>query len=237
MNKILFALALTLTLGLFSCGQEKEGPELPEGYNMIIVKEIEDADRYSYIKTDLDGDEIWTAATRIKAEKGDTLYYSQSYGMNNFNSKSLNKTFDTIIFIEDISNQLPTEQKVDMQHPEVKADVQEDIDVEKAEGGYTVAEIFEKSGELKGETVKIRGVVTKFNANILGKNWIHIQDGSKHKENYDLTITSQDQVKVGDKITVQGTLATDKDFGAGYEYSVIVEDAKVVDGKSDDQMM
>ena len=62
----------------------------------------------------------------------------------------------------------------------------------------------------------------------MGKNWIHIQDGSGDSNNFDLTITTQDQAKVGDVVTFEGTIGTKKDFGYGYLYEVIMEDAKLL---------
>jgi hypothetical protein len=103
------------------------------------------------------------------------------------------------------------------------------VKVEKstAQNGYTVAEIFAKGASLNKQKVTVRGRVVKVNPNIMGRNWIHIQDGTGDpaKNTYDLVVTSADTAKIGDIITVEGTLATDKDFGFGYKYDVIVEDA------------
>jgi hypothetical protein len=103
------------------------------------------------------------------------------------------------------------------------------VKVEKstAQNGYTVAEIFAKGASLNKQKVTVRGKVVKVNPNIMGRNWIHIQDGTGDpaKNTYDLVITSADTAKIGDIITLEGTVATDKDFGFGYKYDVIVEDA------------
>jgi hypothetical protein len=104
------------------------------------------------------------------------------------------------------------------------------IKVEKASGaeGKTVAELFSQKASLKGKPVAVRGKVVKFLPDIMGKNWVHVRDGSgsaKDKNN-DLTVTTKEKVAVGDVVVVRGTLLTDKDLGAGYEFPVIVEDAK-----------
>ncbi len=105
----------------------------------------------------------------------------------------------------------------------------EDVKVEKATGqdAYTIAEIYEKKSGLCNNKVIVRGKVVKVLPKIMGKNWVHLQDGSgdEKKGNYDLVVTSQDMASVGDVITVSGTVYTDKDFGAGYKYNVIVEEA------------
>ena len=62
----------------------------------------------------------------------------------------------------------------------------------------------------------------------MNKNWIHIQDGTDNSGKFDLTVTTDIEVKVGDTITLEGAIALDKDFGFGYKYEVIMEDAKLV---------
>jgi hypothetical protein len=103
--------------------------------------------------------------------------------------------------------------------------------VEKATGdnAYTVQEIFAKKKELAGKIVRVRGKVVKFNPAIMGKNWIHIQDGTGDplQNSHDLVVTSADGAKVGEILTVEGKLASDKDFGAGYTYAAIIEEAKL----------
>ncbi len=99
-----------------------------------------------------------------------------------------------------------------------------------APGGKTVAEVWTTRAALAGKTVSVRGRVVKFNGGILGRNWLHIQDGtgSSADGSHDLTITTDAVAKVGDIITVTGTVTVDKDFGAGYAYAVLVERATVV---------
>ncbi len=105
--------------------------------------------------------------------------------------------------------------------------------VEKLEppaGGLSVADVWARRASLNGKTVTVRGTVVKFNGGILGRNWIHIQDGSGTADDgtHDLTITSDATVKVGDIVTVTGVLAVDKDFTAGYAYPVMLEQGKIV---------
>lgn len=99
----------------------------------------------------------------------------------------------------------------------------------KPKGGYTVAELYAKKDELKGKKVTVRGEVVKFNSNIMGKNWLHLQDGSGKEGTNDLTVTTTvDQgANVGDKVLVTGMLVTNKDVGAGHKYEVILEEAKI----------
>ena len=103
--------------------------------------------------------------------------------------------------------------------------------VEKARGAdaRTVAEAWAQREQLNGKTVTIRAVVVKYNEGVMGRNWIHLQDGSSDatKGTNDITVTSMDGVAMGATVTITGTVHINKDFGAGYSYAVIVEDAKV----------
>lgn len=105
----------------------------------------------------------------------------------------------------------------------------EKIDKASGENSYVIADIYTKAKELAGKTVQVKGKVTKVSTGIMGKNWIHMQDGSGSQDamNFDMTVTTQAQPKEGDIVTFEGVLAADKDFGAGYHYDVIIEDAKL----------
>jgi hypothetical protein len=106
-----------------------------------------------------------------------------------------------------------------------------EIKVEKATGenACTVQEVFSRHKELAGKIIQVRGKVVKYNPGIMGKNWIHIQDGSGDPmhNTHDLVATSTEEAVVGEIVTVQGKLAADKDFGAGYTYTAIIEEAKI----------
>jgi len=100
--------------------------------------------------------------------------------------------------------------------------------IQKVDGGKTIAELYSEKAALAGKEVKVRGKVVKFNSGIMGKNWMHIKDGTGEKDSSDLTLTTPtDTAKVGDVIVVTGVLVADKDFGMGYKYSIIIEEAKL----------
>jgi hypothetical protein len=95
-------------------------------------------------------------------------------------------------------------------------------------GGLSIVDLFAQKASLSGKKVKVRGKVVKVNNEIMGKNWVHIQDGTGEvsKSNHDLTITTLSKVEVGQTILVEGTFVTDKTFGAGYSFPVLIEDAQ-----------
>ena len=100
--------------------------------------------------------------------------------------------------------------------------------IAKADGGQTVAELHAAKEQLEGETIVVRGKVVKVNANIMGKNWLHVRDGSGEEGTNDLTITTTGAVPaIGDTVLVTGAVGLNRDFGMGYMYPLIVEDAEV----------
>jgi len=115
-------------------------------------------------------------------------------------------------------------------HPAPKAPA-DDVDltgIAKADGGKTIAEVFAEKDALAGQPVTFRGKVVKTNPDIMGKNWLHVRDGSGGEGTNDLTITTAGAMPaVGDTVLVTGTVALDRDFGMGYAYDVLIEDAEV----------
>lgn len=122
------------------------------------------------------------------------------------------------------SNSQPT----GMSHiADAKAD-KVDISIEPAEGVIKLDDLFKNKKDYFGKTVKVKGKVTKVNPAIMGKNWIHIQDGTSFEDLFDLTITSDFIPEVGAIITVEGKITLDKDFGYGYAYPIILEEGKLI---------
>ena len=114
-------------------------------------------------------------------------------------------------------------------HPAPKAAAEVDLTgIAKAEGGKTVAEVFAEKDALAGKPVTFRGKVVKTNPDIMGKNWLHVRDGSGEEGTNDLTITTAGTLpNVGDTVVVTGNVSLNKDFGMGYAYDVLIEDAQV----------
>lgn len=125
----------------------------------------------------------------------------------------------------------PAQPTVPADHPAAKPAATVDVsNVAKAEGGNTVAEVYADKDKLTGSKVTVRGKVVKVNRGIMGKDWLHVRDGSGADGSNDLTVTTATGSTlpgVGDVVVVVGTVATNKDYGMGYNYAVIVEDATV----------
>lgn len=215
-------------------GKSGKTKDLPPGMHEVTVKEVIQTSGYTYFLVEENDKENWIAVTKREGKPGDVLYYSNPMEMNNFVSKELKRTFPTIYFVQEISDQpVSAEDKAmnDMAARKKVVSKMEGITVELAKDGITIAKLFENQTNYAGKTVTIRGAVSKFNSGIMKKNWAHIQDGTDFSGNFDLTVTTLDSVAMGSMVTFTGKIATNKDFGAGYFYKVIMEDAVATDIK------
>ncbi len=103
-----------------------------------------------------------------------------------------------------------------------------DIKIIPCESCTTIEKLMADKKSFSGKTIKVKGVVTRVNEEIMGKNWVHIQDGTRAGEEYDLTITTLQSAKIGDTVTFEGKISLDKDFGYGYFYNVLMEEGAIV---------
>ena len=215
-----------------------KGPSAPEALSLSgTIAETMNSGGYTYLRIEKDGLNTWAAIPETKLTVGEHITLPPGHEMVNFTSATLNRTFETIIFTtgptsaqsaHDTSDKMSAHGGA-MGSKGVATSTTEAIKVDKATGPntYTVAEIFEKRSELDKKPVTVSGKVVKVSAGIMGKNWLHIQDGSGNAKdgNNDLVVTTQDIPKVGDIVTANGTLSKDKDLGSGYKYDALIEDA------------
>jgi hypothetical protein len=108
--------------------------------------------------------------------------------------------------------------------------------VTRVEGGLTVAEIFRDAASLRDRKVLLRARVMKATANVLGKTWLHVQDGTGDPgaSTHDLVVTTTALPVVGSEVVLEGTVVTDKDLGSGYRYAVLLENATIREGTAAD---
>jgi len=222
--------AIVVVMIAWACQNSTKNTEsnLYTNAHKVTVKEVIQASSYTYLNVEENRETFWIAITKKDIEVGAVLYYDDGLEMNNFESKDLQRTFETVYFVQGISDQptLPGEQQSMAQSQPQKPTIEKlDVSIEPAKGGISIGTLFANRETYKDQIVKIRGQVTKFNPNIMGKNWIHIQDGSDDSGNFDLTITTSQIVNVGDVVTFEGKISLNKDFGAGYTYEVIMEEA------------
>jgi hypothetical protein len=177
-----------------------------------VVLETMNAGGYTYAHLDRSGTKLWVAGPETKIAVGAKLDKMSGSLMSNFRSDSLRRTFDRIYFVDSFgSSASPTP----VPDPKVAA----------APGGKTVADVIASKDALAGKPIVVRGRVVKLNNAIMDRNWIHLRDGSGSAGANDLLVTTQQTAQLGDIVVARGTVATHQDFGAGYKYDVVVENA------------
>ena len=205
--------------------------ETKPGVHKVVVNEVINAGSYTYLNVSEKRKKIWLAVPGMQATKGDKISYSGGLEMINFFSKELNRTFPSVLFLESVNTEpIPGESsgmKNNTHVGEVKTE-KIDISIAPGEGCISLAKLLETKAGYSGKTVRVVGKITKYNPDILGKNWVHIQDGSEFNGAFDLTITTDSQLAVGDTVTFEGKITLKKDFGYGYLYDVIMEDGKLI---------
>lgn len=194
------------------------------------VLEVQNVESYTYLRLKSAQGEFWAAVAKAPVKVGSRVTVANAMTMQDFDSRTLKKHFDRIVFgqLADAGGKVQPPAPPSAAPAAPAAPMQP---VAKAPGkdGRTVAEVVANRAALKGRPVQVHGRVVKVNLGIMGKNWLHLQDGSGSGSDgsNDLLVTSHDAAKVGDVVTVKGTVRTDIDLGAGYTYAVLVEDAAV----------
>lgn len=229
-------------LSLYGCEQSSQTPEAPvvaDSYHQTgTVLETIDVDSYTYVRLDRAGGEVWLASTPVSLSEGDEVGFANAMMMSDFHSKNLDRTFAEILFVNNLELIKPAGTQGHVQKPASShtANPNENVQAEPAaftiktealDGGKTIAEIFAEREQIEGQEVSLRAKVIKFSSNILGKNWVTLQDGTGTEPDNALVVTTSETVAVGDEIIVKGLAKNDVDIGAGYIYKVILEEASI----------
>jgi len=190
---------------------------------------------YVYIKLQEQG--IWIAANTFAVSAGDKIQYSGGMEMNNFHSKSLDRTFESIFFVQSASlvgnggdtgstAMMAAHANIDMPLKKpVPAQAPVAGEITPLTDGKTVAVIFAESADLNEQVISLKARVIKINKAIMGRNWITLQDGTGTEPDNKILATSQQVVSPGDVVIAKGTVVVDMDLGYGYKYKVLLEEA------------
>lgn len=239
---LLFALSGAQTTRLYAQGTPPPGhPPIGGAANAAPtyagqVLETMDSGAYTYVLVDAGTEKVWAAGSQFEVKVGDRVSFGGGLPMANFHSKTLNRDFEMIYFTGGIRNEsrpgaVASGDPLPKGHPDISGQTSRpNLDVsniKKARDGRTIEEVFADKASLAGKEVKVRGKVVKVSSQIMGKNWIHIKDGTGKKGTDDLTVTTEAEAKVGDVVLVTGKVAVDKDFGYNYQYPVMIEEAKL----------
>jgi hypothetical protein len=238
--KIVFAICLFLSTS-FAWAVEPHAAMQAESATVEgKVLEVLNVEGFAYLRLDTQQGEVWAAVIKGQMKKGDMVTLGDVSVMNDFESKTLKRKFDRILFGNLVGmnggaakpSALGSSFSVTPPRmPAPKLDVISDTPIAKATGANakTVAEVVTNGSKLKGKSVVVHGRVVKYNADIMGKNWVHLQDGSGSEADgtNDILVTTTSTTNIGAVVTATGVVQTDKDFTAGYTYKVLIEEAKL----------
>jgi len=217
--------------------ESKEHTSINPNAHKVHVEEVIQVSGYTYLRVKEGDKENWLATTPKDVKSGEIVYFVNGMEMKNFESKELKRKFDSILFVDDISSQpiaapAPAQNGMGMMShgnqakPQKPVLEKQNISIKQAVGGITISQLYSKSNSYADKNVIIKGQVIKVNNGIMQKNWVHIQDGTGTVNDYDLTVTTNEIVNVGDVVTFQGKIALNQDFGYGYAYPVLLADAR-----------
>jgi hypothetical protein len=232
------AMTVGLLFALAGCTKSADEPvadnpalaaPVPPGMVRGTVLETMNSGGYTYVFMDTGQGQRWVAARVTPVQVGDIVQTDQGMPMADFESKTLNRTFEAIYFVAGLQNlSSPVAAEAPMPAGQPSTETAE-IEVEALEPGQNIANVYANKDAMAGQQVSLRGKVVKYNSNILGWNFIHVQDGSGDAADgsNDLTVTSKSETAVGETVVLTGTIVLDKDFGAGYSFPLLLEDASI----------
>lgn len=196
-------------------------------YLEVVAEEVMQAERYTYIKVKEGNKSYWIATGKREAKPGTVYYYQGGLLKTNFESQEFNRTFDTLYLVSSIitSNEHPAANMISEQKPEPKIN-QNPIKIKDA---ISLKELKSNKEKYEGKTVTVSGECTKVNNSIMGKNWVHIKDGTEiDGKPVDLTISTDAVVQLGEVTGFKGVISLNKDLGYGYVYEVLMEEGQKV---------
>lgn len=201
----------------------------------ITVAETIPGGKYLYLKVQEGDDEYWAATGKSDIAAGETYYYNEALIQKDFESKELGRTFETIYLITQLvpeAHGASMQANKEVETPPAKA--MEATPNKKFHSSplagkatsLSIAQLLDDPAAYEGKVVELTGTCTKINEGILGRNWLHLKDGTADSQ--DLVMTSSDAVDPGTEITIRAIVNLNRDFGAGYSYDVLLEEGKII---------
>ncbi len=203
---------------------------LNEPHEVKVLESI-NSGAYTYLKVEEKGEQYWAAIMKTPIKVGSSITIKEQVWMKNFKSKTLDKTFDKILFamypkkaisgvdnIHSIHGDMINKKQKQAMKPNPKFN--EKVVVAKGSAiKTTISEIFSNKDKFKNKNVEIQGEVLQVSNKVMGNTWVKIYDG---KEAVIFRSPNEDEkIAVGNKVKVVGTINTNVDYGFGYAYEVI----------------
>jgi hypothetical protein len=228
--------------GIFSEENTSETPvvetnskgSFTDNLHSVVAKEVLPTEKYVYIKVEEKGKRFWVATAKQPIEIGKVYYYRNDLLKTNFESKEYQRVFDTIYLVSNLvsHNHGAGNIKADFSENKTEGSSEKQTipthteEIIEHKGSIKIAELVANAKQYEGKTIQVTGKCVKVNPNIMNRNWIHLQDGSKN--DFDLVVTSNIFVAEGQTVTMKALVSLNRDFGAGYNYNLILENGELV---------
>jgi hypothetical protein len=213
-----------------SQGEAASSSSLSSDIHTVKVIEVLPTSKYIYLRVSEGEEEFWIATGKQEVSVGQEYVYRGGLLKTNFESKEYNRVFDKVYLVSNIvSANHGKEVKIEThsKEPGLRSTVNEELTTAiKIPGSKTIKDIVTNASKYEGEVVQLSGKCVKINPNIMGRNWVHLKDGSY--DEYDLVVTTQAPIPEGHVVTMKARVALNQDFGAGYRYDIILEDGELI---------
>ena len=211
------------------------GASFSEQVHKVFVHEILPTEKYVYLHVHEGEEHFWIATRKQDVRLGGTYYYRNGLLKTNFESKEYNRVFDKIYLVSNLvadnhggGGSLAQTRDVVSASPSPSTASSTSSGswnngkrISPSAGTIAIADLVKNPQAFAGQKVKLKGKCVKINPNIMNRHWIHLQDGSR--DDFDLVITSEQFVPEGEEIVIEAVVSLNKDFGAGYQYDLILE--------------
>ncbi len=202
--------------------------------HQVIAREVLNTSKYTYIKVQEDKDTFWIAVSKQEVKVGKEYYFRNGLKKTDFYSQEFQRTFPQLLLVSNFvsadqhpGGQLNSNTASEESEP-ASHNHQHDESITNDPSFISLLTLFEDTKKYNQKNIKVHGEIVKANYQIMNRNWYHIQAKNTKGKILDLTITSQENIKVGDHASFEGMLSLNKDFGSGYRYNVILEDATLI---------
>jgi hypothetical protein len=204
--------------------QDQPQPAFEEDMHSVVILEVLPTVRYVYLRVKEGPEEFWIATNKLEVTVGKTYFYRGGLLKTNFESKEHKRVFDRMYLVSSI---------VEADHGNTNTTVKSEPsgatisnEIVSVKGSVKIADLVANPKKYDGKIIQISGKCVKINANIMGRHWVHLKDGSK--DDFDLVITCNVAIPEGHTVTMTGKVALNKDFGSGYQYDILLEDGELV---------
>lgn len=209
-------------------GQDPSAGQNLSDLHQVEALEVLNTERYTYLRAKEGAEEFWVAVPRQEITVGHTYFYRGGLKKTNFYSQEFDRNFDLVYLVSNImdAKDHPGSQSVSSEPSSQNKTPDLEAGAAAHKAAVKLSDLLKNPEKYGNSKIIVSGQVVKANYQIMGKNWYHLQDGSQFSgKKADLTITSQETAQLGEKLSFQGIIYLNKDFGAGYKYALIMEEA------------